>query len=124
MSKQIAIIRFGFTTKTIGEHGSPLHLFAQTVAMLRSGIICFCYQKLSARTGNGGSPCGRIISAPTGFICSIFKNHLTAEDCLFDLTCEGSALERGVFAFAVKFIGINCPLFIGIYKNNIGICTD
>ena len=65
MSKQIAIIRFGFTTKMIGEHGSPLHLFAQTVAMLRSGIICFCYQKLSARTGNGGSPCGRIISAPT-----------------------------------------------------------
>ena len=70
MNKQIAIIRFGFATKTIGEHGSPLHLFAQTVAMLRSGIICFCYQKLSARTGNGSSPFGRIISAPTGFICN------------------------------------------------------
>ena len=28
---------------------------------------------------------------------SIFKNYLTAEDCLFDFTCESSAFKRGVF---------------------------
>ena len=32
----------------------------QTVAMLRSGIICFDIHKLSTRIGNGGSPCYRI----------------------------------------------------------------
>ena len=65
-----------------------------------------------------------IVSTSTIKTNSIFKNYLTAEDCLFDFTSEGSALERGVFAFAVKFTSINCPFFIGIYKNNIGICTD
>ena len=28
----------------------------EPIAMLRSGIICFEYYKLSSRTGNGGSP--------------------------------------------------------------------
>jgi len=43
-------VRFGFATKTIGEHCSPLHWMVQKVAMLRSGIICFALQKLSSRT--------------------------------------------------------------------------
>ena len=38
----------------------------RTVAILRSGIICFWHYKLSARIGNGGSPCGRPMNAPTG----------------------------------------------------------
>jgi len=36
---------FMFAHKTKGEHGSPLHWMVQTVAMLRSGIICFALQK-------------------------------------------------------------------------------
>ena len=39
MSKQIAIIRFGFATKTIGEHGSPLQYNNNIVPFIKSDLI-------------------------------------------------------------------------------------
>ena len=63
---------FGFATKTIGERGSPRHWFVQTVAMLRSGIICFWHYKLSTWIGNGG---GR--KATPYWIATFIKLHLS-----------------------------------------------
>ena len=49
---------------------------AQVITIIRSGIISFQYHTLSSRTGNGGSPCGRPMNAPTAqqFIKSRIRN--------------------------------------------------
>ena len=59
----------------------------QTVAILRSGINVFLHYKLSTRIGNGGSPCGRIISTQTG--CGIIQN-LGSSWCQASLFCTVS----------------------------------
>jgi hypothetical protein len=55
ITKNYAYVRFGFTTKTIGEHGSPLHYFGNCISFIQLIFIINFLPLLS----------GRIISAPT-----------------------------------------------------------
>ena len=82
-------IRFGFTTKPIGEHCSPLHLFIQTVTILRSGIICFFITNYLHERGTAARRAG--VQWTPLLICGIHKictNHYSPANAKTPDFCE------------------------------------
>ena len=85
---------------------APTGLCKQLQCYARASYVF--YIVLSSRTGNGGSPCGRPMSAPTGWF--MFAHNSNDE--------HGSPLQYfGIYISFIKLhISYNFPLYIKIQK--------